>query len=81
MGIDAGRDTEKGCVIVAGEMSLVEKSGRLPYPWCEKCGRYVDKFSIDTPVDRFTYHGMTYQEHTGEIICTVEGCGQKVMYN
>jgi hypothetical protein len=57
--------------------NLVEKSDdRLPYPWCEKCGRYVDKFSIDTPVDRFTHLGVTYQEHTGEIICTVECHGE-----
>jgi hypothetical protein len=37
------------------EMNAVEKYDRLPYPWCEKCGRYVDRFTIDTPVERFAH--------------------------
>lgn len=49
-----------------------------PFPFCEKCGRQVDRFEIETPVRRAPniQTGYMQAEHTGEVILTITCHGE-----
>ena len=48
-------------------------------PWCNKCNRPVESFTIETPLVAIPYPGepTLHQDYTGEIILTIECHGEK----
>lgn len=45
------------------------------YPWCQRCNKFVEAFSIETPMS-VVGAPPKFHEHTGEIIVTVECHGE-----
>lgn len=47
-------------------------------PFCEKCGRQVDYFEVETPVQRVEdqFSGYITASHTGEVIVSVTCHGE-----
>jgi len=58
------------------ELAVLDRPDGIPF--CEKCQRRVDHFSITTPVEPVPgFEAFGSQRHTGEVIVTIECHGEK----